>query len=299
MIYVGQSMSYEPSAELLCKLLRTPINDTQVFRQVTEMGAHASELMEQVPEPAPVGDEQRVYVQVDGSMLLTREEKWKETKLGRLFYETDVYEESHKRGWIKKSQYLAHLGGHEVFEEKMGRLVDAHAHLGERLVFVTDGAKWISDWVSAEYPKATQILDFYHAMEHLGDFAKVHFEDKLKRDYWLEENRVRLQEKGIQEVIRQIGRLKPKSKEGKEEKADLLSYYRKNAYRMDYPKYLEKGLMIGSGAVEAAHRTLIQSRMRLSGQRWSKGGAQKMLDLRALKMSNRWDEIVNVLRKAA
>ena len=274
-------------------------NDTQVFRQVSVMGQQAGQLLEQQPTPGSLKEEERVYVQVDGSMLLTREEKWKETKLGRLFYESDVYQQSPKRGWVKGSQYIAHLGGHEVFEQKMSRLVDPYASLEERLVFVTDGAKWISDWISAEYPKATQVLDFYHAMEHLGEFAKAHFEDNLERDYWIEENRVRLKEKGIREVIQVIKQLKVQGKAAKEERKKLLAYYRKNAYRMNYPKYLEHGLIIGSGAVEAAHRTLIQSRMKLSGQRWSKGGAQKMLDLRALHMSSRWDEVVDVLRRAA
>ncbi len=55
-------------------------------------------------------------------------------------------------------------------------LVDPHAKLEECLVFAANGARWIS----AEYPKATQVLDFYHAMEHSGEFAKVHFEGKLQ-----------------------------------------------------------------------------------------------------------------------
>lgn len=285
---------------MLNKLLRTRTNDTQVFRQTSAMGEQAGHLLEEQP-PRPASEEsgQRVYAQVDGSMILTREEKWKETKLGRLFHETAIYEESPKRGWIKHSDYVAHLGDHEAFEEKMSRLVDPYAGLDESLVFVTDGAKWIAAWISSEYPKATQVLDFYHAMEHLGEFAKAHFEERLERDYWIEENRVRLKEKGVREVIQTIKQLKVESKAGKEEKKKLLTYYRKNAYRMDYPKYLEQGLLIGSGAIEAAHRTLIQRRMKLSGQRWSKEGAQKMLDLRALHMSGRWHQIVNVLRRAA
>ena len=255
--------------------------------------------MEEPLAPSSLKERERVYVQVDGSMILTREDKWKETKLGRLFHETDVYEESPGRGWIRASQYMAHLGDHQAFEDKMSRLVDPYAYLGGELVFVTDGAKWIRNWVSAEYPKATQVLDFYHAMAHLGEFAKTYFEDSLERDYWVEENRLRLKEKGIREVIKAIKNLEARSQVEKEQRKKLLAYYRKNAYRMNYPKYLEQGLLIGSGAVEAAHRTLIQSRMKLSGQRWSKHGAQKMLDLRALQMSGRWDEVVDILRKAA
>jgi len=299
MIYVGQKECYESSAELLNKLLRRSTNDTQVFRQTTHMGEQASHLIAQELPEQEIKSCERVYAQVDGSMLLTREEKWKEVKVGRLFIEKEIYKEHENRGWIRSSQYLAHLGDHEEFEIKMSRLIDPYANKLDRLVFVTDGARWINSWIHAEYPEAKQILDFYHAMEHLGEFAKSYFKEDLERDYWIEENRIRLKEKGIQEVMKIIKALPIEDKSEKEARKELLGYYRRNAYRMDYPSYLEEGLLIGSGAIEATHRTLIQKRMKLSGQRWSKTGAQKMLDLRALNMSGRWEEIVNTLRKTA
>ncbi len=60
---------------------------------------------------------------------------------------------------------------------------------------------------------------------------------------------------------------------------------------MNYPEYQSKGYMIGSGAIESAHRTVIQRRMKLSGQRWSVKGAQNMLNLRCLAMSGHWNLI--------
>ena len=294
--YVGQLECYDLAAELVNKLLRRPTNVSQVFRQTTKIGEQASELINKEPTPKEVEPSDLVYVQVDGSMLLTREEKWKEVKVGRMFFDSALYQLSPKRRWIKNSLYIAHLGSHEAFEMKMSRLVDPYYEKPEQLVFVTDGASWISSWINAEYPKATQILDFYHAMEHLGHFAKAHFKESLERDYWIEENRTRLKTQGVKCVMKVIKELHITKKQTKQERKMLLQYYRKNQYRMNYPEYLEKGYLIGSGAIEAAHRTLVQKRMKLSGQRWSKNGAQKMLNLRALHMSQRWDEVENLFR---
>jgi hypothetical protein len=68
---------------------------------------------------------------------------------------------------------------------------------------------------------------------------------------------------------------------------------------MNYPTFLKRGLLIGSGAIESAHRTVIQRRMKLSGQRWSKKGAQRMLNLRTLNMSGYWDRLLKHLKSAA
>ena len=76
-----------------------------------------------------------------------------------------------------------------------------------------------------------------------------------------------------------------RTKTQKEERSKLKKYIANNRNRMNYPDYLERGLLIGSGAIESAHRTVIQRRMKLSGQRWSKQGAQRMLNLRTLNMS--------------
>ena len=68
---------------------------------------------------------------------------------------------------------------------------------------------------------------------------------------------------------------------------------------MDYPKYIKSGLLIGSGAIESAHRTVLQKRMKQSGQRWSKKGLEKMISLRVLNMSGYWNKIRDLITKAA
>lgn len=66
---------------------------------------------------------------------------------------------------------------------------------------------------------------------------------------------------------------------------------------MDYKKYLHIGCgIIGSGAIESAHRTVVQKRLKLSGQRWSKKGAQNMLNLRVTQMNGQWNKVVKLVK---
>jgi hypothetical protein len=80
----------------------------------------------------------------------------------------------------------------------------------------------------------------------------------------------------------------------------VIEYYSSNINRMKYAHYktIGKGI-IGSGAIESAHKTVIQCRMKLSGQRWSNDGAEKMLNLRTIKMNDQWCEVINLIKKAA
>ena len=77
----------------------------------------------------------------------------------------------------------------------------------------------------------------------------------------------------------------------------ITKYYQNNRERMKYGQYRNIGCgIIGSGAIESAHRTVIQKRMKQSGQRWSTKGAKNMLRLRVISMNRRWDKVINFLK---
>ncbi|MBK7099272.1 MAG: hypothetical protein IPH58_14205 [Sphingobacteriales bacterium] len=83
-----------------------------------------------------------------------------------------------------------------------------------------------------------------------------------------------------------------------QEARQLIDYYESNKTRMNYPQYKKIGAgIIGSGAIESAHRTVVQKRMKQSGQRWSRRGAQNMLNLRVTKKNNRWSKIVELVKE--
>jgi len=220
-----------------------------------------------------------VYAMTDGSMILTRQDGWNETKLGRIFKDSDCMEVGGERGWIRHSVYEAYLDDSRKFTHRFEQKLDVYRPLKERLIFITDGAVWIKNWITDAYPGATQILDWFHAIEHLCEFAKEFFGKQNQRCRWIESQKELLYDSKIEQVIANITQLLTKKATVKNAKKNLLQYYQSNKERMDYKKYRSMGAgLIGSGAIESAHRTVIQKRMKLSGQRWTKKRAQKYVD---------------------
>jgi hypothetical protein len=211
-------------------------------------------------------------------MILTREECWKEVKVGRIFNSSACVKGSTEEpGWIRQSQYAAHLGDHRSFIEQMDKLIESYGPLKERLVFISDGAPWIRNWITDTFPDAVSILDFYHATQYLYGFAESYFENQQQSHKWREKQKKFLLNSQADKIISNIEKLAPDHPDARK----VLEYYRVNKDRMDYKKYLQIGCgIIGSGAIESAHRTLVHKRLKLSGQRWSKKGAQNMLNLR-------------------
>lgn len=297
LIYLGQKECYARGSEELELLLGLKASDSQIHRLTNDYGARVEYLLDQERPAWEVREDQVVYAQVDGSMLFTRESGWQEVKIGRVFRSCECVEVSKDRGLVHQSEYAAYLGKHSSFESRMSVLVDKYEPLAQRLVFITDGAPWIANWIKAEYPQATMILDVFHAKEYLSEFIEAYFG---KQDHpqhyptWASY----LLEEGGQELIKRIEKLAPSTKKAEKARDKILNYYRNNAYRMNYPHYLKKNLQIGSGAIEAAHRTLAQRRLKLSGQRWSRKGAQNVLNLRTLNMSGRWYQLQKILKAA-
>lgn len=306
MIYVAQMNCYEESSEVLEQFLGVEVTAMQIHRVANTYGSLIEEeaftASVQPPEREPVllKEEEVVYAEADGSMVLTREEGWKEVKVGRIFKSGDCHSTGglEGRGWIKQSQYEAYLGGHREFTRRFEGQLDGYSVLGERLVFISDGAEWIKNWIKETYPKATQILDWYHCKEHLCQFAEIYFEDQLQRNKWVEDQALLLLESRTEQVIKNIQSLNGGNNEKRKAKAQLSDYYQGNSHRMDYKKYTNVGAgIIGSGAIEAAHRSVVQRRMKLSGQRWSKKGAQNMLQLRVTNLSGHWNHIVDLIKE--
>ncbi|MFK7934104.1 MAG: UPF0236 family transposase-like protein, partial [Saprospiraceae bacterium] len=251
-------------------------------------------------QPIELEEEEYLYVQSDGSMLLTRTSGWKEVKLGRVFRSKSIHTESADRQWIRESEYVAHLGSHTVFEDQMSKLIDEpYRKDAGKIVFITDGAKWQWKWVEAEYPNALQVLDFYHVMEHVGAYIKLCYSKKKEVEKMMKKLGRILKHRGVESLDNYLKNIPRKTKAKQTEYQKLMTYINNNRARMNYPKYLAKGLLIGSGAIEAAHRTVLQRRMKLSGQRWSEQGLEHMIKLRTMKMSGYWDNVISIIRKAA
>jgi hypothetical protein len=290
MVYAGQMDSYENSHEVIKEFTNVEVSSTQVYRVADFYGSKVAESVNNERLLEPVKKQEVLYAQADGSMILTRDKGWSEVKLGRVFKSSHCIHAEGKQGWISNSQYLAHLGGHKKFCNQMDSLLDDFGPLKERLVFITDGATWLRNWIEDSFPDAISILDFYHATEHLHEFSSQFFKDKEQEQRWTEQQKELLLASKTTQVIENITQLGGKKNIAA---AKLIAYYKSNLHRMNYKKYQQIGSgLIGSGAIESAHRTVIQKRMKQSGQRWSTQGARNMLNLRVVRKNQQWNKII-------
>ena len=293
MVYAGQMDCYEICSEVLEKLAGVNVGGTQVYRITDLYGKGVEDVVNAERTLTPLRPGEVLYAEVDGSMILTREEGWKEVKVGRYFKSSDCIHAGSKQGWISNSQYAALLSSSKEFTGAMDNLLESFGKLDKRLIFISDGATWIKNWIEDAFPKAISILDYYHACEHLHQFSNNYFKDKGAEQIWTSRQKELLLESQVLEVIKNIKALPGKKNEEAEK---LILYYQANKDRMNYEQYKQMGCgIIGSGAIESAHRTVIQKRMKLSGQRWTKKRAQNMLALRCTALSGNWNKVIKLI----
>lgn len=243
-----------------------------------------------------------LYVEVDGGHLPT-DEGYQETKLGRIFvghHRTQKSSNKHKvelRNELVESDYLAHLGNCKDFTARFNKLVEAHLKQNPRLkmVSINDGADWIGKWLAESFPFATVILDFYHAIEHLAEFAQIALTSTKERTAWIDKCKEELLAGNIDKVINEITLKSDNQQDSIIRKSEQLkNYYNKNRYRMKYNEYLSAGYCIGSGAIESAISTVVQQRCKLVGQRWTERVAA-VLNIRAIFKSRKKEKLKDII----
>jgi hypothetical protein len=297
MAYTGQWEVYGKGAEVLEKLAQVKVSATQLYRVANTYGEQLEEELIKPQAALPVSAGMLVYAEMDGGMVFT-DEGWQEVKVGRVFREEDCHKSpvEGRGGNIGHSEYAAYLGHYQGFAQRFEPLVRPYEHIAHRLVFLTDGALWMRGWMEKNFPLATQILDFRHVKDHLAALSEQFFAQAGERKDWVEQQAGLLLSDGFDEVMRNLRSLKPSSEAARKEQAKQENYLLENRYRMDYKTYVDSGLFIGSGAIEASHRTVVQRRLKLSGQRWTPKGAATILNLRVTYMSNKWGRVVDLIR---
>lgn len=155
------------------------------------------------------------------------------------------------------------------------------------VVVLGDGAPWIWNLAAEHFGQRTEIVDYYHATEHLWTLARAFYgEGTAKAKRWAERQCRRLKARGAGPLLRALRAVKLRPADAGELLRRERAYFRTNAARMDYPTFRQQGLPIGSGAVEAEAKRLVQQRMKRPGARWSDAGAQAVLNVRSRLLSN-------------
>ena len=162
-----------------------------------------------------------------------------------------------------------------------------------QLTILGDGAAWIWGIATAKFPGATQIVDLFHAREHLHSLTRsLEFMLGDRRDEWLA---ARLEDLDYGDIASIEAAVREYPLEGvkKDETEKELGYFLNNAPRMRYHWFRSRGLFVGSGVVEASCKTIVGQRLKQAGMHWTQDGADAIIALRCKEASSQWEAICN------
>jgi hypothetical protein len=254
-----------------------------------------------VGEPIPI-----LYVQMDGTGVPvvkkeTEGRKGKadgqpahtrEVKLGCVFTQTKWDKEGYP---IRDPDSTSYAGAIETAEEFGKRLYLEAWNRGwnraKKKVVVADGAEWCWNQASLHFPGAIQIVDLYHARQHLWELVrKLYPGDQLRQKAWMKVHQKRLLDKGkIEKLVLALRSLESTNAEVLEKIRTEADYFERNADRMRYPKFRRQHLFVGSGVIEAGCKTVIGSRLKQSGIFWTVRGANAIIALRCCHLNGRFE----------
>ena len=248
-----------------------------------------------------------LYVQMDGTGIpvvkketLGRQGKTegqpshtREVKLGCVFTQTAW----DKKGFpIRDPDSTTYTGAIETAEEFGKRLyVEAWKRgwsRAEKKVVMGDGAEWIWNLAEQHFPGAVQIVDLYHARQHLWDLARrLYPNNEAGQKAWMKLHQKRLLDKGkIEKLVAAIRSIHSTNSEVADKIRIEADYFDRNADRMCYPKFRKQRLFVGSGVIEAGCKTVIGSRLKKSGMFWTVRGANAIIALRCCHLNGRFED---------
>lgn len=158
------------------------------------------------------------------------------------------------------------------------------ADLVAELIFVCDGATWIWELVAHYYPKAVQIVDWYHAEDRLKRLADIIFSSPAEHQQWLAQVTDALWQGQVEEVVLACNRFASTYDEARQ----AVTYFSNNLHRMRYDQFRTHGYLIGSGTIESACKQIVTQRLKRSGAQWLVEGAVLTAKARSAWLSNQW-----------
>ena len=222
----------------------------------------------------------------------TGKAKTREAKLGCVFTQTTLDEnqrpvrDEHSTTYVGAIE-TAEAFGTRIYAEAIRRGMSRAA----QVIVLGDGARWIWGIAEEHFYGAIQIVDLYHAREHLALIANlVYGTGAIKSKEWMEARREQLDAGDVEAVIASVHRLRPSNTKVEDEVRTAADYFHRNAERMRYAEFRKQGLFVGSGVVEAGCKMICGQRLKLSGMHWTVRGANAIIALRCCQLSARWEE---------
>jgi hypothetical protein len=313
--FVGQAAPFDQGRQQMKVLAALEVTAKSVERTAEAIGADIADgekreigkavqldLPVIIGEPVPI-----LYVQMDGTGVPvvnkeTAGRKGKtdsqpahtrEAKLGCVFTQTAWDKEGYA---IRDPDSTTYAGGIETAEE-FGRRIYVEAwkrgwSRAEKKAVMGDGAEWIWNLADQHFPGAVQIVDLYHARQHLWELARtLHPNNPMSQKAWMKVHQKRLLDKGkIEKLVLSLRSSESSNAEVLERIRTEADYFERNAERMRYPKFRRQHLFVGSGVIEAGCRTVIGCRLKNSGMFWTVRGANAIIALRCCHLNARFED---------
>lgn len=303
------SGSYEAASRLV-ERWGCPVDDSVIHTLVQHLGrqaeTHTQKRLKQLPidkhperKPAELG-----VLMMDGWMARfrgagwgrkrTRKERveWHEIKTGVFYRQEQAAHTQGGRGMICQKIIVRLQGEPMELGQRLGwEALSAGLGRARHTLALADGGKWIWNVVADRWPHAVQLLDFYHASQHLWALGHAHHpKNEIQARDWVEKQLHQLRHGKEKQVIKTVVNL-PR---GQGEDARIIErekgYIESQSGRMNYKMMARRGWPIGSGAVESACRQS-QCRFKRPGQFWTEQGFRHLNALDEARNNNHWDEL--------
>ncbi len=320
---VGQDASFDHGREQIELLAGLKVTTKSVERVAEAIGAdiahqeqHQIKRAVQLDLPLVVGEPIPIlYVQMDGTGVPVVKKETagrkgkldglpshtREVKLGCVFTQTTWDEQGFALRDPGSTTYTGAIENAEQFGKRL--YVEAWQRgwsRADKKVVIGDGAEWIWNIAQEHFPSAIQIVDLFHARQHLGDLARLlHPTDTKRRNAWIGLHQKRWLDQGkISQLVASLRALKTTDPELAKKLTNEADYFANNAARMNYPKFRKQHLFIGSGVIEAGCKTVVGHRLKQSGMFWTVTGANSILALRCSHLNGSFEDYWEARRAA-
>jgi len=312
---VGQQAPFEHGREQLKLLAGLDVTTKSVERVAESIGADIARQQQQeidravqldlpilVGEPVPI-----LYVQMDGTGVPVVKKETagrkgkldgvpahtREAKLGCVFTQTKWDNDGYALRDPDSTTYTGAIENAEQFGKRL--YVEAWKRgwsRAQKKVVLGDGAEWIWNLAQEHFPGAVQIVDLFHARQHLWDLARLLSPNHTKRrNAWIGLHQKRWLDQGrIAKLVASLHAIQTADADLAKKIRNEIDYFATNAARMNYPRFRKQHLFVGSGVIEAGCKTVIGHRLKQSGMFWTVKGANSILALRCSHLNGRFQD---------
>lgn len=274
--------------------------------QLETLGQRERQVVINDQKVVPLKSVPKLYVSIDGTGVpvikretagrrgksATGEAHTREAKLGCVFTQTAVDEKGRP---VRDEASTTYVGAIETAAEFGWRIYGEAERRGLRraaqVIVIGDGAPWVWGIAAEHFPGAIEIVDLFHAREHLADLSKlVYGAATEKAKQWTTARSAQLDQGDVESLLLSLRRLRPTAAQVQEAVRQTITYFENNRERMRYADFRRQQLFVGSGVIEAGCKTIVGQRLKQSGMRWSLRGANAIIALRCAQLSGRWEE---------